>query len=186
MADVKMSAKSKSKSPAPKPKPKSVDSKSAVGGSGSGSGSGSTKPKAGASAPALVPSGTSTSNARHWSTLKPALRPSIVHVLATRFGFGAMTPVQAATIPLLMTHKDVCVQAVTGSGKTLAYVIPMLEILIAAGAARATGNSNRGWRPHQVGAIIISPTRYERALALCLFCLSRAGTDSIYRGGMMI
>ena len=61
---------------------------------------------------------------------------------------------QAASIPLLLTNKDVCVevrvhtlftsnytisvflsavailQAVTGSGKTLAYAVPVIEILL--------------------------------------------------------
>ncbi len=45
-----------------------------------------------------------------WSSLNPPLRPSIAAVIKERFGFETMTPVQAATIPLLMTHKDVSVQ----------------------------------------------------------------------------
>ena len=40
------------------------------------------------------------------------------------------TPVQTHTIPLLLTNKDVCVQAVTGSGKTLAFVIPVIELTL--------------------------------------------------------
>lgn len=44
-------------------------------------------------------------------------------------GFIAATPVQAATIPLLCSNKDVAVEAVTGSGKTLAFVLPAVEIL---------------------------------------------------------
>jgi ATP-dependent RNA helicase DDX55/SPB4 len=61
-----------------------------------------------------------------------------------------MTPVQAATIPLFMKHKDVVVEAVTGSGKTLAFVIPILERLI-----RRDIKLNK----NEVGALIISPTR---------------------------
>jgi ATP-dependent RNA helicase DDX55/SPB4 len=61
-----------------------------------------------------------------------------------------MTPVQAATIPLFMKHKDVVVEAVTGSGKTLAFVIPILERLI-----RRDTKLNK----NEVGALIISPTR---------------------------
>ena len=65
-------------------------------------------------------------------------------------GFTRMTPVQAATIPLFCTNKDVAVQACTGSGKTLAFLIPTLEILLRRDEPLTT---------HQIGAIIISPTR---------------------------
>lgn len=66
-------------------------------------------------------------------------------------GHTQMTPVQAATIPLFMQHKDVVVEAVTGSGKTIAFVIPILERLI---------RREHRLAQNQVGALIISPTRY--------------------------
>lgn len=72
-------------------------------------------------------------------------------------GHAQMTPVQAATIPLFMQHKDVVVEAVTGSGKTLAFVVPVLEKLI-----RRRGRLG----PNQIGALIVSPTR--SALATCV------------------
>ncbi len=65
------------------------------------------------------------------------------------------------------------VQAVTGSGKTLSYVIPTLELLLGGSKTTAKVEEDddeeedkpkvtavRRWRPHQVAAIIISPTRY--------------------------
>lgn len=63
-----------------------------------------------------------------------------------------MTPVQSATIPLLLGKKDVAVEAVTGSGKTLAFLIPLLEMLTKRGESEK-------WKKHEIGAIIISPTR---------------------------
>ena len=57
---------------------------------------------------------------------------------------------QASTIPLLCSHKDVSVEACTGSGKTLAFVLPMVEIL-----ARA----RKELRRYEVGAVVVSPTR---------------------------
>ena len=60
--------------------------------------------------------------------LVPALRASSLAVLR-RAGFARSTPVQAAVVPLLCSHKDVSVEACTGSGKTLAFVLPMIEIL---------------------------------------------------------
>lgn len=65
-------------------------------------------------------------------------------------GFKRMTPVQAACIPLLLSHKDVAAEAVTGSGKTLAFVIPIIQIL---------KQLDTPLRKHDIGAVIISPTR---------------------------
>ena len=71
-------------------------------------------------------------------------------------GYARMTPVQASTIPLFMKHKDVVVEAVTGSGKTLAFVIPVLEKLI---------RRERKLKENELGALIISPTRYAPTLS---------------------
>ncbi|KAJ1983157.1 ATP-dependent rRNA helicase spb4 [Dimargaris verticillata] len=89
------------------------------------------------------------SYAGSWAQLDPPLEPSLLTVI-DKFGFTEMTPVQAATIPNLLRHRDVVVEAVTGSGKTLAFVLPLLQILY-----RRTEPLKR----HEVGAIIISPTR---------------------------
>jgi len=47
----------------------------------------------------------------------------------SKMGFETMTPVQAASIPVLLTGKDVLGAAQTGSGKTLAFLIPAVELL---------------------------------------------------------
>ncbi|XP_067015394.2 ATP-dependent RNA helicase DDX55 [Anabrus simplex] len=65
-------------------------------------------------------------------------------------GFRNSTPVQAACIPLLLKNKDVAAEAVTGSGKTLAFLIPLLELLL---------KREEPLKSHEVGGIIISPTR---------------------------
>lgn len=74
-----------------------------------------------------------------FSELKPALSQPVLDALSTG-GFHFCTPVQAATIPLLCSHKDVAVDAATGSGKTLAFVVPLVEIIRACPAPK----------PHQV------------------------------------
>jgi ATP-dependent RNA helicase DDX55/SPB4 len=56
------------------------------------------------------------------------LSPETKSVLK-RLGFQRATPVQEATIPLFVRHKDVAVDACTGSGKTLAFVLPIIERL---------------------------------------------------------
>ncbi|PHU26390.1 DEAD-box ATP-dependent RNA helicase 18 [Capsicum chinense] len=84
-----------------------------------------------------------------FSDLEPPLSAPVLEAL-TNSGFEFCTPVQAATIPLLCSYKDVTVDAATGSGKTLAFVLPLVEIL-----RRSTSNL----KPHKVMGIIISPTR---------------------------
>ncbi|KMS99473.1 hypothetical protein BVRB_2g044680 isoform B [Beta vulgaris subsp. vulgaris] len=84
-----------------------------------------------------------------FSDLKPELSEPVLEAL-NHGGFEHCTPVQAATIPLLCSYKDVAVDAATGSGKTLAFVVPLVEIL-----RRSTSSP----KPHQVLGIIISPTR---------------------------
>eukprot|EP00959_Pyramimonas_sp_CCMP1952_P237277 4959213-Pyramimonas_sp.AAC.2 len=63
-----------------------------------------------------------------FNELEPRLRSSTLQLLNAQ-NFKTATPVQAATIPLLTTNKDVAVEACTGSGKTLAFVLPIVEIL---------------------------------------------------------
>eukprot|EP00624_Nannochloropsis_granulata_P007268 evm.model.NODE_7030_length_20383_cov_42.581219.5 len=81
--------------------------------------------------------------------MKPALHASTLAAIDA-LGFTQMTPVQASTVPLFLTNKDVCVEAVTGSGKTLAFIVPAVEMIL---------RRERPLKKHEVGAIIISPTR---------------------------
>ncbi|KAL8956309.1 MAG: hypothetical protein Q9183_006340 [Haloplaca sp. 2 TL-2023] len=107
----------------------------------------------------------SSASSRAWEALTPPLAEWIIDAVDS-MGFKRMTPVQASTIPLFMTHKDVVVevrhpwkdeiekideiQAVTGSGKTLAFLIPIIEKLL---------RLDEPIKKHHVGAIVISPTR---------------------------
>lgn len=92
------------------------------------------------------------------------LKPSLsVECIAAIDAFGksigiakiSPTPVQAATIPLFLNNKDVCVEATTGSGKTLAFCIPVFEIL-----HRYESDISK----NNVGAMVIAPTRYSHFL----------------------
>jgi len=44
-------------------------------------------------------------------------------------GYGALTPIQAAAIPVLLDGRDLLGQSSTGSGKTVAFAVPVLERL---------------------------------------------------------
>ncbi|GLT78900.1 hypothetical protein SLA2020_504180 [Shorea laevis] len=96
------------------------------------------------------PNASSALTDTRFSDLKPPLSQPVLDALAEA-SFAFCTPVQAATIPLLCSFKDVAVDAATGSGKTLAFVVPLVEIL-----RRACSSPPK---LHQVMGIIISPTR---------------------------
>lgn len=90
-----------------------------------------------------------------WNTVKPPVNSLLLQAV-NEMGFEVMTPVQAACIPLMLNYKDVSAEAVTGSGKTLAFLIPTVQILL---------RREEKWKPHEVGAIVIAPTR-ELALQI--------------------
>ncbi|KAL6051400.1 ATP-dependent RNA helicase ddx55 [Balamuthia mandrillaris] len=85
-----------------------------------------------------------------WDAVKPPLSQKTLRVLRSGLGFQRMTPVQASTIPLFLSHKDVAVEACTGSGKTVAFLVPIFEML---------HRREDPLKKHQVGAIILTPTR---------------------------
>ena len=60
---------------------------------------------------------------------KLGLSPMLVAPLA-RMGYGEPTPVQAASIPLILTGTDLLARAQTGTGKTAAFGLPMIERLM--------------------------------------------------------
>lgn len=90
-------------------------------------------------------------SSRSWDSVTPPLSQWVLDAVYS-MGFSKMTPVQASAIPLFMAHKDVVVEAVTGSGKTLSFLIPVVEKLL---------RVEEPIKRHHVGAIIISPTRYD-------------------------
>lgn len=47
--------------------------------------------------------------------------------IVEEMGFTEMTPIQAASIPVLLQGKDLIGQSHTGSGKTAAFIIPILQ-----------------------------------------------------------
>ncbi len=55
-----------------------------------------------------------------------AIKPELLNNLES-LGYMHMTPVQAETLPLSLTGKDVVVQAKTGSGKTAAFGLSLLN-----------------------------------------------------------
>ncbi len=72
------------------------------------------------------------------------LPPAVLANLA-RLGYHAMTPIQAASLPVALAGHDLIAQAKTGSGKTAAFGLPLLQRLDA--------------RRFAVQALVLCPTR---------------------------
>ncbi len=97
---------------------------------------------------------TDTSNPTTFSDLK--LSKSILENL-TALGYEHPTPVQAASMPLLIEGHDVVAQAQTGTGKTAAFALPILTQLDV--------------QDRTPQALIIAPTR-ELAIQVAEACQS--------------
>lgn len=55
-----------------------------------------------------------------------SLAPNLLRII-DEMGFSEMTPIQAASIPILLEGQDLIGQSQTGSGKTAAFLIPILQ-----------------------------------------------------------
>jgi ATP-dependent RNA helicase DeaD len=77
-----------------------------------------------------------------------ALSDAVMKAL-TDVGYETPSPIQAATIPPLLSGRDVLGQAQTGTGKTAAFALPILSRLGA--VARGGGKAPR--------ALVLAPTR---------------------------
>ena len=74
----------------------------------------------------------------------------------SRLGYHHPTPIQTATIPLILQGHDVIGKAVTGSGKTLAFGIPIFERWL---MNRSSGSSGTTKHQDSLLALILAPTR---------------------------
>ncbi|MDX2284751.1 MAG: DEAD/DEAH box helicase [Bacteroidia bacterium] len=72
------------------------------------------------------------------------LSPELAQAIA-EMGFTEATPIQAESIPLIMSGRDLIGQAQTGTGKTAAFGIPLLEFIEAGDPAAS--------------AVVLCPTR---------------------------
>lgn len=60
-----------------------------------------------------------------WSQL--GLPTSIMNLIENVFKFETLTPIQAQTIPAIMSGRDIIGISKTGSGKTIAYLLPLIR-----------------------------------------------------------
>ena len=79
------------------------------------------------------------------------LHPSLLAGLEAA-GFTRCTPIQALTLPLALTGRDVAGQAQTGTGKTLAFLVAVMNRLLTRPALAER-------KPEDPRALILAPTR---------------------------
>ncbi|KAI3395631.1 hypothetical protein diail_1069 [Diaporthe ilicicola] len=82
------------------------------------------------------------------------IHPTLLQTIAEDLKFEYMTSVQAATLPVLLSGRDVLAQAKTGTGKTVAFLLPVIQKLV------TNQTNSRG-----TCLLVISPTR-ELALQI--------------------
>src|ERR1700740_3627751 len=90
----------------------------------------------------------------HLSELKFAsldLVPEVARGI-TDAGFVHATPVQASTLPIALSGRDVAGQAQTGTGKTAAFLVAMYQALL---TRPVSDNRNKA----SIRALIVAPTR---------------------------
>ena len=78
------------------------------------------------------------------------LSPSLCNPLA-RLGYTTPTPVQAKSIPVVLSGRDLLARAQTGTGKTAAFGLPMIDRLLVRGGAPSGVRKPRG--------LVLVPTR---------------------------
>ena len=98
--------------------------------------------------PTPAPATAETTAAAPHSFDRLPLAPAVLANLH-QLGYLAMTPIQAASLPLALAGHDLIAQAKTGSGKTAAFALPLLANL-------RTGPDAPGFA---VQALVLCPTR---------------------------
>lgn len=76
-----------------------------------------------------------------------------VRAALSNLGFGALTEIQEAAVPVVSSGSDVVIAAETGSGKTLSYLIPIWSNLLRKGSSGVDDESGS----RATGALILCP-----------------------------
>lgn len=93
------------------------------------------------------------------------LPESIIDILTKSLGYNEPTPVQRATIPNGLRHRDVVGIAETGSGKTLAFLIPLLTYILNIEPEYMKFEHTKEANGNKALGLILAPTR-ELALQI--------------------
>ncbi|XP_032788085.2 probable ATP-dependent RNA helicase vasa-like [Daphnia magna] len=111
------------------------------------------------------------------------LRPLLLQNIKNS-GYIKPTPVQKASIAVILAKRDLIACAVTGSGKTAAYLVPVMNILLEQGVAGASHGMLQ--KPE---VVIVAPTR-ELAIQIhreaCKFSYNSVLKSVIIYGGTVV
>src|SRR5438045_6706551 len=70
-------------------------------------------------------------------------------------GYEEPTPIQGATIPLILSGRDLLAQAATGTGKTAAFALPLIHQLMEVLPERTAGGGKKGGSVRTRGLILV-------------------------------
>lgn len=90
---------------------------------------------------------------------------TMVDILTKTLGYSEPTPVQRATIPNALRHRDVVGIAETGSGKTLAFLLPLLSYILNIESEYMKYEHTKEANGNKALGLILAPTR-ELALQI--------------------
>lgn len=85
------------------------------------------------------------------------------------------TPIQRASIPIALHHRDIIGIAETGSGKTLAYIIPLINYILSIDENYLRFESGQEFNLNKPLGLILAPTRElanQITIELSKFCKS--------------
>ncbi len=71
----------------------------------------------------------------------------------TALGYEEPTPVQRATIPIMLGGSDLLAQAATGTGKTAAFALPMIQRMTEPAPPADTSHEERAERSRRAAGI---------------------------------
>jgi ATP-dependent RNA helicase RhlE len=97
------------------------------------------------------------------------LTPELLRAVAAE-GYTDPTPVQAESIPIVLSGRDLLAGAQTGTGKTAAFALPILQLLNASRPVprHPIGSRPRGATGLPIRCLVLTPTR-ELALQVAEF-----------------
>src|SRR5688572_8911318 len=77
----------------------------------------------------------------------------------TALGYEEPTPVQRATIPVMLAGRDLLAQAATGTGKTAAFALPMIQHMTEPAPRADTSHEERAERSRRAAGIHVERPR---------------------------
>lgn len=95
----------------------------------------------------------------------PLIPKKVLDIIQNKLRYQEPTPIQRASLPLVLRNRDVVGVAETGSGKTLAFVIPLLAYILGIEPEYMKHEHTQEANTNRALGLILAPTR-ELALQI--------------------